>query len=83
VEKRTNTGVNLMEVLKARLQGKLRARAAPASGADKRSGVRVGKLESKSKAALYEMAQSTSVPGRSAMSKAELVDALARQRRQG
>lgn len=78
-EESSSNVVDLMEVLKERLQGKLRARREPASGAGKRSGVRAGELKSKSKAALYEMAQSTDIPGRSAMSKAELVDALARQ----
>lgn len=71
-ESSTNV-IDLMEVLKERLRGKLRARTAPASSA--------GKLKSKSKAELYEMAQSMDVPGRSAMSKAELIDALAGQRR--
>lgn len=70
--------VDLMEVLKERLRGKLRARAAPAKSAGKRNGSRAGKLNTKSKAELYEMAQSTDLQGRSAMSKAELIDALAR-----
>lgn len=70
--------VDLMEVLKERLRGKLRARAAPAKSAGKRNGGRAGKLKTKSKAELYEMAQSTDLHGRSAMSKAELIDALAR-----
>lgn len=78
-ESSTNV-VDLMEVLKERLRGKLRARAAPAGGAGRRTGARGGELESKSKAALYEMAQSMAISGRSAMSKAELIDALARQR---
>jgi hypothetical protein len=80
VEESSTNVIDLMEVLKERLRGKLRARAAPASSADKHTRVRVGQLESKSKAALYEMAQSMAIPGRSAMSKAELIDALARQR---
>jgi DNA end-binding protein Ku len=80
VEESSTNVVDLMEVLKERLRGKLRARAAPASSAGKRSGARAGELESKTKAELYEMAQSMGVPGRSAMSKAELIDALARQR---
>lgn len=83
VEESSTNVIDLMEVLKERLQGKLRARAGPARSAGKRTGVRVDELESKSKAELYEMAQSMDVPGRSAMSKAELVDALARQRRPG
>ncbi|MEX0707408.1 MAG: Ku protein [Woeseia sp.] len=71
--------VDLMGVLKERLQGKLRARAAPAKkGAGKRNGGRNGKLKTKSKAELYAMAQSTDLHGRSSMSKAELIDALAR-----
>jgi DNA end-binding protein Ku len=78
VEESSTNVVDLMEVLKERLQGKLRARAAPASGT---AGGRVNELESKTKAELYAMAQSMDVPGRSAMSKAELIDALARPRR--
>jgi DNA end-binding protein Ku len=77
VEESSTNVIDLMEVLKERLQGKLRARAAPASNAGKRTGVRIGELESKSKAELYAMAQSNGVPGRSTMSKAELIDALA------
>lgn len=76
VEESTTNVVDLMEVLKERLQGKLRARAAsmPATG-----GKAVGELKSRSRAELYEMAQSMDVQGRSKMSKAKLIDALATQ----
>lgn len=85
VEESSGNVVDLMEVLKERLQGKLRARAAPANGAGKRNGKSngkragglVSKLKSKTKAELYAMAQSKDLPGRSAMSKAKLIDALA------
>ncbi len=80
VEESSTNVIDLMEVLKERLQGKLRARAAPESGTGQRPGVRIDKLASKGKAELYEMAQSMDLAGRSTMSKAELVDALARQR---
>ncbi len=70
--------IDLMEVLKERLRGKLRARATPAKkGAGRRNGGHAGKLRTKSKAELYKMAQSTDLHGRSAMSKEELIDALA------
>ena len=83
VEESSTNVIDLMEVLRERLQGKLRARAAPARSAGKRTGVPEDELESKGKAELYEMAQSMDVPGRSSMSKAELIDALARQRGNG
>lgn len=38
-------------------------------------------IESKGKAELFGMAQSMELPGRSSMSKAELIDALPRRRR--
>lgn len=78
VEQSSTNVVDLMEVLRARLQGKLRARSDPAGGISKRNGA--GDLKTKSKAKLYEMAQSKSIPGRSAMSKADLIDALMAQR---
>lgn len=77
VEESSTNVVDLMEVLKQRLQGKLRARAAPASSAGKRAALSADELEANSKAQLYEMAQSIALPGRSAMSKAELIEALA------
>ncbi len=76
VEESTTNVIDLMAVLKERLQGKLRSRAATAGKAGKPSGARSDDLTSRSKAELYEMAQSKEVPGRSAMSKAELIDAL-------
>jgi len=76
IEESSTNVVDLMAVLKERLQGKLRARAAPAGRAAKPGAARADELEGKSKAALYEMAQSMAVPGRSAMSKAELIEAL-------
>ncbi len=63
---------DLMEVLKERLQGKLRARTAPVDRARKRKRVNGGELKSKSKTELYELAQSMEIRGRSSMSKTEL-----------
>lgn len=74
VEESSTNVVDLMEVLKERLQGKLRARATPKRKTRKPA---AGELKSKSKTELYEMAQSMDVPGRSSMSKAKLIDALA------
>jgi DNA end-binding protein Ku len=74
-ESATNV-VDLMAVLKERLQGKLRERATPPRNTRKPA---AGNLESKSKAELYEMAQSLDVAGRSSMSKAKLIDALTDQ----
>ncbi|MDO8863554.1 Ku protein [Haliea sp. E1-2-M8] len=79
VEESSTNVVDLMEVLKERLQGKLRARRAPAGNARKPATAAVDELKSKSKAELYEMAQSMDVRGRSAMSKAKLIEALAGQ----
>lgn len=74
-ESSTNV-VDLMEVLRERLQGKLRERAAPARK-ERKPATRVSELKSKSKAELYEMAQTVDLAGRSAMSKAKLIHALA------
>ncbi|MEX2469412.1 MAG: Ku protein [Pseudohongiellaceae bacterium] len=81
VEESSTNVVDLMEVLRERLRGKLRERVGPARSPGKRTSVRVGQLESTTKAELYEMAQSLNVAGRSAMSKAELIDALEHQPR--
>ncbi|MCA1779258.1 MAG: Rho termination factor N-terminal domain-containing protein [Xanthomonadaceae bacterium] len=78
VDESTTNVVDLMEVLKERLQGKQRARAAPADSARKRKRVNGGELKSKSKTELYELAQSMDIRGRSSMSKAELKNAVAR-----
>lgn len=59
-------------VLRARLQGTLRERAAAPAGAGKPA----ADLTSRSKAQLYALAQSMDVPGRSGMSKARLIEAL-------
>ncbi len=77
-EESSSNVIDLMEVLKARLQGKLRARAT-SSTAGKPASETTGELDSKTRAELYEMAQTLNIAGRSAMSKAQLVDALARQ----
>lgn len=74
IEESTTNVVDLMEVLKERLQGKLRARAGPKPKTGK---LAAGELRSKTRAELYEMAQSMDVHGRSAMSKAKLIEALA------
>lgn len=80
VEESATNVIDLMEVLKERLQGKLRARSAPLGSAGNQPRVRAAELKSKGKAELYEMAQSRDVAGRSAMSKAELINALTHQR---
>ncbi|MEX1216825.1 Ku protein [Saccharospirillum sp.] len=82
VEESSSNVVDLMEVLKERLQGKLRARAAPQRKTGKSATGRGGELKSKSKAELYEMAQTRDVPGRSTMSKEKLIVALTSERRQ-
>lgn len=83
VEESASNVVDLMEVLKARLQGKLRARSATThgngSGKGKSDNGRVSGLKGKNKAELYELAQSLHLPGRGAMSKAQLMDALVHQ----
>lgn len=79
VEESSTNVVDLMEVLKERLQGKLRARSASQSKSRKPA---ASELKSKSKTELYEMAQSIAVPGRSTMSKAKLIDALTSQKSQ-
>lgn len=69
--------VDLMEVLKRRLQGDEEASGAerrPAAG----SGTSPKELETKTKKELYEMAQDLEIEGRSSMTKAELVRALRR-----
>lgn len=76
VEESTANVVDLMEVLKERLQGKLRARSDPERKAGKAGASDMEELKSKSKAELYQMAQTLDVPGRSTMSKAKLIDAL-------
>jgi len=80
-ESSTNV-VDLMEVLKERLQGRLRARAAPVhitrKRTGKRAGVRVDELAAKTRVELYAMAQTLALPGRSAMTRAELIKALAK-----
>jgi DNA end-binding protein Ku len=75
VEESSTNVVDLMEVLRERLRGKLCERAGPARSPRKGTGA----LESKNKTELYKMAQSKDVCGRSAMSKAELIDALEQQ----
>lgn len=76
VEESAADVIDLMEVLRDRLQGKLRARSASGKAPGKRRGNRDGELEEKTKAQLYELAQSQEIHGRSAMSKAELINAL-------
>ncbi len=69
--------VDLMEVLKRRLQG-----GGKASEAGRRSAARAGapseELEERTKKELYQMAQDLEIEGRSSMTKAELVRAIER-----
>ncbi|MFN2361148.1 MAG: Ku protein [Marinobacter sp.] len=74
IEESSTNVVDLMEVLREQLQGKLRERAAPKRKTGKPT---ASELKSKSRAELYEMAQAMDLHGRSAMSKAKLINALA------
>lgn len=66
VEESATNVIDLMQVLRQRLQGKGRA---------------VDALEAKSKTELYELAQELELAGRSAMTKPELIEAIRRQER--
>jgi DNA end-binding protein Ku len=67
-----------MQVLKERLEGKARARRA--SGGGKSAAAEPpNRLEERSKADLYAMAQDRGIPGRSAMTKRELIKAIRRR----
>jgi DNA end-binding protein Ku len=80
-ESATNV-IDLMQVLRQRLQGKEQAPppAAGRSGGARtrpaRSAPAADELESRTKAELYEMAQRMELPNRSAMTKAELIKAI-------
>ncbi len=76
----TTDVIDLMQVLKERLQGKIRARRAAEGGADKadESGGAADKFEQKSKSELYATAQKLGIPGRSAMTKPALIQAIRR-----
>lgn len=69
--------IDLMEVLKRSLAGEGGGRAAP-KRAGRKGGPSREELRELSKSALYERAKELDVPGRSSMSKAELVEALSR-----
>jgi DNA end-binding protein Ku len=70
--------IDLMQVLKERLEGKARARRA--SGGGKSAAAEPpNRLEERSKADLYAMAQDRGIPGRSAMTKRELIKAIRRR----
>lgn len=69
--------VDLMEVLKRRLQGGEKASEAERQPAA-RSGTSPEKLEERTKKELYAMAQDLEIEGRSSMTKAELVRAIRR-----
>lgn len=73
VEESSTNVIDLMEVLKERLQGKLRERSAPQR---KSLSPKLSELRSKSKAELYELAKSYDISGRSSMNKKKLIDAL-------
>lgn len=77
VEESVTNVVDLMDVLRERLRGKLRERSAPAGETNDTA----DELEAKNKTELYELAQSMDISGRSAMFKAELIDALQHQSR--
>lgn len=63
----TTDVIDLMQVLRERLEGKVRARRSTADGLDERS-----------KSELYATAQKMEIPGRSAMSKPQLIRAIRR-----
>jgi DNA end-binding protein Ku len=69
--------IDLMQVLKERLEGKARPRGTGGGGG--RSGAATDRLEEKSKAELYAVAQDRGIPGRSAMTKPQLIKALQRR----
>jgi DNA end-binding protein Ku len=77
--------IDLMQVLKERLQGRKTASAASNASSGKTQGPRKEKspgreqLKQASKDELYALAQQKDVAGRSKMSKAQLIDALSRQ----
>ena len=76
-ESSTNV-IDLMQVLKERLQGKLRARDTSAQSGSPRL-ARPDNIKSRTKSELYQLAQDMGVRGRSTMSKAQLIDALESQ----
>lgn len=66
--------IDLMQVLKARLEGKAVSASAPPS---RKSGAKpVSNLKQLSKEKLYEKAQEHDIPGRSKMSKTQLIKAI-------
>ncbi|MBW3533933.1 MAG: Ku protein [Gemmatimonadetes bacterium] len=69
--------IDLMEVLKRSLSGQEGGRAAP-KRASRRGGPSADDLREMTKAELYERAQKLDVPGRSSMTKEELVDAVSK-----
>lgn len=76
-EEETNV-IDLMQVLKDRLQGREPQPPAGASAAAPETSRDDNDLADSSKAELYEMAQELNIPGRSSMSKRELIDAITR-----
>lgn len=69
--------IDLMQVLKARLQGGQSLPVAPAGAAQSAKVARKQReLERRSAQELYEQAQALDIPGRSRMSKQQLIDAI-------
>jgi DNA end-binding protein Ku len=74
--------IDLMQVLKDRLQGKQEPSSGPATSSDSTPGKRKGnssgrmQLKQASRNELYALAQQKRIAGRSRMSKAQLIDAL-------
>lgn len=69
--------IDLMEVLKERLQGR-QPQAAPPRSRTKGGKARVHTLDQRSKEELYAQAQKLDIPGRSKMNREELIKAIAR-----
>lgn len=68
--------IDLMQVLKKRLQGAEKKSRSRGGSQRSKSRAKSTELESRSKAELYERAQALDLEGRSSMSKQQLIDAL-------
>ena len=80
VKESTTDVIDLMQVLRERLEGKVRARRASADGGGESApeGKAADRLDEKSKSELYSTAQKMEIPGRSAMTKPQLIRAIRR-----
>lgn len=76
----TTDVIDLMQVLRERLEGKFRARRTSADGSGKSAptGTAGDRLDERIKSELYATAQKLEIPGRSAMTKRQLIRAIRR-----